>query len=227
MINGQSQNSPAQSLMPYTGYYALDGIPGGFVMIDSHSTWAAGEGGGAPTVDYFAKISISSDGEMSETYELGPDCTFDGSHLVITGPDGTNIAHLTFTGAGGVCTMQGTLGGTAVQGTTPFGPVETALWAGTYYEQEYQLTDKIYLYRPALIIEPDGTVLYSTEGELQPMPAYWYDYGMFVFGLEPTPGGKSILYEMGTSSGWGRVAGNASDGSMLVSIRLQEPAPHL
>ena len=32
---------------------------------------------------------------------------------------------------------------------------------------------------------------------------------------------------MGTSSGWGRVAGNATDGTMLVNIQLQEPVPKL
>ena len=43
--------------------------------------------------------------------------------------------------------------------------------------------------------------------------------------LPRTP--RSLLYEMGTASLWGRVAGNATDGSVLVSLQLQVPAPHL
>jgi hypothetical protein len=88
-----------------------------------------------------------------------------------------------------------------------------------------------YPYTPALQVNADGSMSYTvTEGgEMKPVPSYWYDYGMFVIGLMNVgePDNVPKLYEMGTSSGWGRVAGDASTGVMLVSLQLQEPAPHL
>ena len=48
---------------------------------------------------------------------------------------------------------------------------------------------------------------------------------MFVVAV--TLQGKAQLYEMGTASLWGRVAGNATDGSVLVNLQMQVPVPHL
>lgn len=229
MADGQQQDISAQALIPFTGYYTLDPATGSFVMVDTHSVWMAGTGSADPTIDYFGTITLSSDGQTSAQYEVGKDCSFEGNTLTIPGPDGSLIAELSFAEAVGGCSMQGTVEGEPVQGSTPFGPVYLTTWAGTYYRQGEPIepiTPIVYPYFPALRIDSEGNVQFAPdEGALQPVDSYWYDYGMFV--VAPIVAGEQHLYEMGTASGWGRVAGNATDGSMLVSIRLNEPAPHL
>jgi hypothetical protein len=109
--------------------------------------------------------------------------------------------------------------------------VQLSDWIGTYYRQgqpQGQGGLLHYPYTPGLEIAANGTVSYAPPGgDLQAVPSYWYDYGMFVVGLMLSQQAPSILYEMGTSSGWGRVAGDAEHGKMLVSIQRQEPAPNL
>jgi hypothetical protein len=226
MAKSAEQQSPAQALIPFTGYYTLDAASGSFVSVDTNSIRF-----GAEEIQYAAAITISSDGQTSEQYPLGPNCTFDGGCLKITDPDGSTIADLAFSEEGGQCSVNGNIRGAAVTGSTPFGPIPPSIWAGTYYRQGQPVQHGgllQYPYAAMLQIEADGTVLFAADGgELQPVPSYWYDYGMFVVGFTPAPQTRSWLFEMGTSAGWGRVAGNATDGSMLVSIRLQQPAPHL
>jgi hypothetical protein len=234
MSSNSEQQSPAQALIPFTGFYTLDAATGSFVMVDTNSVWLDGE------VEYDAKITISSDGQTSETYPLGPNCKYSDGSLVITDSEGSTIADLALSEQAGVCSIQGTIGGTDVAGSTPFGPIPLSIWSGTYYRQGKPTSDISpvqYPFEAALQIEADGTVQFAVEGgTLQPVPSYWYDYGMFVviFKLEQAASGAdtpqktlSYTFEMGTASGWGRVAGDATDGSMLVSIRLNEPAPHL
>lgn len=234
MTNSFEQESSAQELIPFTGFYTLDPATGSFVMVDTNSVWTGG------AVEYDAKITISSDGQTSEVYPLGPNCTYSDGSLVITDSSGVTIADLTLSEAAGVCSLQGTIDGADVSGSTPFGPIPLSIWSGTYYRQGKPTSDIVpiqYPFAAALQIDADGTMKFAVEGgELQPVPSYWYDYGMFViiFKVEQaadesgTPQKTlSYTFEMGTASGWGRVAGDATDGSMLVSIRLNEPAPHL
>jgi hypothetical protein len=217
-------DSSAQALVPFTGYYTFDAASGAFVMVDTNLIW-----NGAPQVSqtYDAKITISTDGITSQLYELGNNCTFENGRLTITGPDGSTIADLAFTKAQGVCSMQGTINGKQVAGTTPFGPIDLAMWNGTYYRQSQSPGPNGYTFSPALKIDADGTVQFAAaEGDpLQMVETYSYDFSMFVVAV--TLQGKVQLYEMGTASLWGRVAGNATDGSVLVSLQLQVPAPHL
>ena len=226
MASNGEQQSPAQALIPFTGYYTLDAASGAFVSVDTNSILL-----GAEEIEYAAAITISSDGQTSEQYPLGPNCTFNGGCLKITNADGGTIADLAFSEEGGLCSVNGTIRGAAVIGSMLFGPISVSIWAGTYYRQGHPVQHGgllQYPYTAMLQIEADGTVLFAADGaELQPVPSYWYDYGMFVVGFTPAPQAQSWLFEMGTSAGWGRVAGNATDGSMLVSIRLQKPAPHL
>jgi len=234
MASVLEQETSAQELIQFTGFYTLDADSGSFVMVDTNSIWLGGD------VEYAASITISSDGQTSEIYPLGQNCTYDDGKLVITDPDGSNIADLTLSEGAGVCSLQGTIRGTAVSGSTPFGPIPLSIWSGTYYRQGKPTSDIVpvqYPFAPALQIDADGSMQFAVEGgSLQPVPSYWYDYGMFVimFKLEQATSGDdtpqkalSYTFEMGTASGWGRVAGDATDGSMLVSIRLNEPAPHL
>jgi hypothetical protein len=221
MMNDKASLSPAEALIPFTGYYALSIGNDSFVMVDTNSIWH-----GIDNLEYSATITISTDGDTSAKYPLGPNCTYNDGHLLITNPAGDTIASLYFSNELGTAEVSGTIGGVHVAGGTPFGPVPVKTWAGTYYQQGEPVTPidpPQYPYTPILQVDLDGTVHFAANGgPLQPVATYWYDYGMFVIGLGPTS-----IFEMGTSSGWGRVAGNATDGGMLVNIRLQEPVPHL
>lgn len=234
MSSSPGQNSQAQALIPYTGFYIVDATTNAFVMVDTHEVWAASQTGGQGTSEYFGTITLCPDGVTSNKYEIGSGASFDGTTLTIPDGQGGATATLSFASTTSGVSISGTIDGAQVAGTTPFGPVQLSLWTGVYYQQgdvEHHGGLLHYPYTPALQVNADGSMLYTTiqGGEMQPVPSYWYDYGMFVIGLmdigEPENAPK--LYEMGTSSGWGRVAGDASTGVMLVSLPLQQPAPHL
>src|SRR4051812_41073170 len=97
MADFQGQQSPAQALIQFTGYYTLSSNDGSFVMVDTNSTWiTAGE------IQYSADVTISSDGQTSQKYTVGVNCAYNDGQLLITGPDGTTIAQLFFnTNVGG------------------------------------------------------------------------------------------------------------------------------
>ncbi len=215
---------PAQAIIPYTGFYTLDAATGTFVLVDTNFAWAAG------TKLHSAQVSISTDGDTSTVYTVGSDgCSFEGDTLTIMDGE-TTVADLTFATVDGATSVSGTIEGDSVSGSTPFAPIEMAVFAGTYYQQTGSIGSgpmTTYLYAPKLMVGADGSLSYAPEddGKLIPVPNYWYDYAMFVisFGLD----GKAITFEMGTSAGWGRVAGDASVGGMLVSIRQNQPVPNL
>lgn len=219
----------AQPLVQFTDYYPLPNVAGAFVMVDTSMRSASGQ------ASYHATITISTDGETSAQYDWSA-CTLEGNTLVIT-DDNKMVATLSFTPAAGGTQLNGTIVGYAgvVQAASPFAPVELSVWEGTYYAQlpQTQAQDQTpqYSYAPALQVNADqggtGAVWWASgDAPLQQISNFWYDYGMFVIGLV-FEDGSQVLYEMGTSSGWGRVAGDAQDGQMLVSIQLQQPAPHL
>ena len=216
--------TPAQAIVPYTGFYTLDAETGSFVLVDTNYAWAAG------TALYGAQVSISTDGQTSTVYTVGNgDCTYsDGTLTIMDGQ--TTVADLTFSAAPGGATLSGTIEGNSVTGSTPFAPIEMKVFAGTYYEQTGSIGSgpmTTYLYTPRLVIGADGNVSYAPadDGNLIAVPNYWYDYAMFVISFAVD--GKAVTFEMGTSAGWGRVAGDASVGGMLVSIRQNQPAPNL
>ena len=229
MAQNTDQTSPAQALVPFTGFYTLDANKGSFVMVDT-KVISSVLAGGAPTSDYFATITICSDGQTPEQFPLEGCCTFDGTHLVITDGGGRTIANLDFTNNGGASMVAGVIYGTKVAGSTPFGPVPLSLWNGTYYAQGQAIVhggQKNYPYVATLRVNPDGTVEFALNGDSLEPVQYSYDFGMFVIGLEVGSSSKPMLFEMGTVTGWGRVAGNAKHGNMLVSICLQQPVPTL
>ncbi len=216
--------SSARALVPFTGYYALSSAPGAFVMV---ATELARQGAPAPAL-YTATITISLDGKTSHAYTLGQNCTFDAGRLKITGAGGSTVADLNFSQAHGVRSVRGRVGGKPVAATTPFGPIQLSTWSGTYYRQSQSPgpNGTRFSYAPALQIDADGSVKFAADGgALQPVPAYTYDFSMFVIAFVVQ--GKVHVFEMGTASKWGRVAGDASHGSMLVSLKLNEAIPHL
>ncbi|MFJ4144113.1 hypothetical protein [Pseudomonas sp. NPDC089734] len=225
MTSSSAAQSSVQALIPFTGFYTLDPEIGSFVMVGTDQVTS-----GASTT-YTAKITVSKDGQTSEQFSLGDNCTFSDNTLVIsaTVPGGTS-AKLVFDNSKGISSVTGTISNEgsvsmSVSGTSPFAPIDLALWSGTYYTQG-PVENKVYPYTAMLKINSDGTVYFAADGKnLTPVQNYSYDYAMFVIALVLDSGLR--LFEMGTASGWGRVAGSAENGQMLVSIRLQEPAPNL
>ncbi len=232
MSSAPGQTSQAQALIPYTGFYVVDATTNAFVMVDTHEVWTASPTGGQS--QYFGTITLCPDGVTSNKFEIGGGASFDGTTLTVSDGQGGAAATLSFSSTSSGVSLSGTLYGAQVKGTTPFGPVLLPLWTGTYYGQgavEHHGGLLHYPYTPALQVNPDGSMLYTATqgGEMKPVSSYWYDYGMFVIGLMGVgaAGSPPKLYEMGTSSGWGRVAGDADSGVMLVSLQLQQLAPNL
>lgn len=220
--------SSAQALVPYTGYYPLPNVPGAFVTVDTNMTSADG------SVTYDATVTISTDGINSTQYAASA-CTLDGATLVIAGQTDP-VASLTFTAAAGGTRLDGTIAGYVgpAQGVSPFAPVDFAVWDGIYYAQIPSLlvqgVPTPYGFVPALQIKTDGqgnnTVWAGSGGTLEQVTGFRYDFAMFVIAYVPVDG-PEVMYEMGTATGWGKVAGNAKNGSMLVSIQQQVPVTNL
>lgn len=220
--------SSAQALVPYTGYYPLPNVAGAFITVDT-SMKSSGD-----TVSYDASVTISTDGLNSTQYAASA-CALDGNTLVITGQAGT-AATLAFTPTTGGMRVSGTITGYTgeAQGVSPFAPVDFAVWDGIYYAQIPSLlvqgVPTPYGFVPALQIKTDGqgnnTVWAGSGGKLEQVAGFRYDFAMFVIAYVPVDG-PEVMYEMGTATGWGKVAGNAKNGSMLVSIQQQVPVTHL
>ena len=221
--------SSAQALVPYTGYYPLPSVPGAFVTVDTSMT-SSGD-----TVSYDASVTISTDGLNSTQYAASA-CALDGNTLVITGQAGT-VATLAFTPTTGGMQVSGTITDYAgeAQGMSPFAPVDFSVWDGIYYAQLPSLlvqgVPTPFLFVPALQVKADAqgnpSVWWAASGApLQQAAWLRYDFAMFVIAFA-LPEGADMMFEMGTAAGWGKVAGNAKNGSLLVSIQQQVPVTNL
>ncbi|OYO29209.1 hypothetical protein [Janthinobacterium sp. PC23-8] len=221
--------STAQALVPYTGYYPLPNVAGAFITVDTSMTSAGG------SVSYDASVTISTDGLNSTQYPASA-CALDSNTLVITGQTGT-VASLDFTPTTGGMQVRGTITGYAgqAQGVSPFAPVNFAVWDGIYYAQLPSLmvqgVPTPFSFVPALEVKVDAqgnqTVWWASSGApLQQVAWFRYDFAMFVIAFALAEGAE-MMFEMGTAAGWGKVAGNAKSGYMLVSIQQQVPVPNL
>lgn len=223
--SGVSQSS-IQGLIKFTGFYMVDSKIGSFVMIDTELVSTSG------LATYKATLTVSWDGQTSQQVSLQDNYTFSSDTLVIT-PTllGGISATLAFSQNPGFNSVSGTVSnGTAqslqVSGTSQFMPIELNLWSGTYYAQGAE-DNGVYPYAATLQVKGDGTTYYAADGaSLTQVQDYSYDYAMFVIALI-LDSGKVTLFEMGTASGWGRVAGNAEHGQLLVSIKLQQQVKNL
>jgi hypothetical protein len=214
--------NPIDKLIPFTGFYALENHPGGFVLIDTNLVYHA-----APAPDTMpsrvneATVSICIDGVTINNYAFPDYCRFDGHHLTVA-DNGKTIAHLGLDkdhSNGNISALGGTIGGHPAHGKSPFNPIHLPLFAGEYYELVSGA------YQPRLQINADYAVFYQdgTSG-FQPVAAYGYNYAMFVIQMV-TAGGQTITYEMGTTPKNGLVAGDATKGAELVTIRKANVFP--
>ena len=218
--------SSAQALVPFTGYYPLSQVAGAFVTIDTNMML------NGTTASYQATVTISVDGQNSTTYTSDA-CRFDGNTLVITGQVGP-VASLVFTAAAGGMEMSGTITGYAgeAHAVSPFAPVDISVWYGTYYAQKAPTGQPPhYDFYPVLEVKADeqgNPSVWWTDGTvpMQLITGFAYDFAMFVIAFTPKNHGE-VMFEMGTAAGWGRVAGNAKGGQLLVSIQQQVAVKNL
>lgn len=224
-----SMPSSAQALVPFTGYYPLSDVPGAFITVDTSMTSLGG------SVSYDASVTISTDGVNSTQYAAGA-CQLDGNTLVIADQAGT-VASLAFTPTTKGMQVSGTISGYAgnAQGVSPFAPVDFAVWDGIYYAQLPSLlvqgVPTPFVFVPALQVKADAqgnpAVWWASSGApLQQAASFRYDFAMFVIAFALADG-VEMMFEMGTAAGWGKVAGNAKNGSLLVSIQQQVPVTNL
>lgn len=229
MDRNVTQSTLAKELIPFSGYYPLSITAGAFFSLDTNMKYGMPDGELEPVITYNAAVTISIDGATSSQFACSDAWRLEGENLIIPDGNGGILANLTFNSETSKTSVSGTIAGNQIAGTTPFGPVDLRMWSGTYYAQwpPYQVHDVlVYSYFSALQVDQDGGILFSPDGgALQPVSSYWYDYEMFVIIFAVN--GKKMTFEMGTAAGWGRVAGNAENGQMLVALQLQLPAPHL
>jgi hypothetical protein len=210
----------AEQLVPFTGYYTLDAGSGSFLLIDTNLLYDGGK-------SYEATVTISLDGISSSVYDVDSCCTFLNNTLTVTDDGGRMIAvvYLYASGSGsalsGTIQLSDTMQPTPVTGVSPFGPIELPVFAAGYYEPLLFSASPPYdasslFAGPQLVINADYSVSYGAEGDLVPVPAYTYNYAMFVISFELN--GSWNTFEMGTMKACGRVAGNSAKAGLLVSM---------
>jgi hypothetical protein len=216
--------NPVDQLVQFTGFYALEGRPGAFVLIDTNLIYTRPAPDVMPTMVNQASVSICIDGTSVDEFAFDPCCTFDGRHLTVT-LDKKVVAKLRLFkdhSDGNSSGLTGTIGGHAVHGTTPFGPIALPVFAGEYFLQQPDGS-----YQPQLEIGADYSVSYNSGTGFSPVTAYGFNFAMFVIQFEAIVDKKPklVTYEMGTTPKNGLVAGNSAGGTLLVSIRKTNVYP--
>lgn len=209
-----ASTNPVDLLITYTGYYALDGRPGAFVLVDTNLIYALD--GATAIGTNTATITIAMDDVSSTIYAFDGHCSFDGRTLTVT-DDGRLIASLNFyKDDNQVSAFSGTIHGDPVTARTPFNPIQLPVFATDYFTIGGQDV--------MLRIGADYSVFCRlNDGILTRIDEYSYNYAMFV--IEFTAGGETNAFEMGTAMGFGRVAGNSARAGLLVSIRQVNREP--
>ncbi len=186
-------------LAAFTGYYAMNVVPGAFLSIDTVEARST-----SPIQETtIVSINVSMDGKSATTYLFGGGATFDGVTLTIPGK-----LILKFTreySDGHLVTFAGTIGSVKVNGETYYNPVPLSAFIGDYYDVQ---TSKL-----ALSIKSDSEILFdfsifSAPGELQQVSSFNYIPAMFVLtfsggsgssgGFSSQPGAFTLM--LGTAS---------------------------
>lgn len=212
----QHTGNAVDLLIPFTGYYPIDGRPGAFLLIDTNMIYTLAAGGRALMVNQ-ATVSICMDGKTVDQYAFDKYGTFDGKHLTVK-QGGKTVANLRLFKDflnGNSSGFIGTIDGHPVGGTTPFSPIMLPLFAAKYYTQ----TTHEPQYQEQLEIRSDYSVYYRDDSGLSQVKAYVFNYAMFVIEFQATVGKKlqNFTFEMGTTARNGLVAGNFAVGGLLVS----------
>lgn len=244
-MDNSANESAAKRLVPFTGYYTLDAKSGAFLLIDTNSIYQ--NDGGVVTITHTATVTLSTDGIESTAYqvedyppawdiEIPNYCTFDKGELVVVsrGERIVNVHLAKDFSNGSSSALSGNILGWVGRAVTPFSAIHLPMFAGKYYgpisenSVATDLSSRERLAEPIqaqLVIEADHSLWYNDGAGLAQVNSYSYNYAMFVISF-PLPKPEHVL-EMGTASGFGRVAGNSAEPGLLVSVLpvKTNPAP--
>lgn len=211
MSSDSASPSPVKQLLPFTGYYTLDSGVGNFLLIDTNLIYMLQDDG--PSFVLTATVTLHGDEQPSAVFDFDTCCTFENDNLTVTlqGAKIVDVRLYKDYSNGNSSALEGTIGATKVKGVTPFSPIQLPVFAAKYYDLGGE-TDQ-----PRLIIDPDYSLWYR-QGSDEPVQikTYGYNYAMFV--IQFMLNGNLLAFEMGTAHGYGRVAGNAAKGGLLVSV---------
>jgi hypothetical protein len=195
-------------LVPFTGYYPMDIQAGAFLSIDTTENRSMSP---VSPLNYSSvEISVSMDGKTSKTYHFDFQTQFDGSKLIIPG-----VLELTFTREydNGILTkFSGTIGGTAVTGSTRFNPVPLDSFIGEYFEVVSGQPKNV------LTINSDTDIQFDFgTGTLSPVTSYSYNPAMYVLTFT---GEDSTAYTLmlGTTGAMGLACSIQHDSTAVIAV---------
>lgn len=218
-MGNSSNTNTAEQLVPFAGFYTLDTGGGSFFLVDTSFIYQINDAGVAG-ITHAATITICMDGKSSSVYDFASCCTFDSGNLTVAG-DGKQVADVNlykdYTN-GNISALRGTINGTNVTGVTPFNPVQLQVFATTYSELSGGT------FEGRLKIGADLSVWYRAgSDDYVQVRSYYYNHAMFTMAFELN--GQGYEFEMGTTPGAGRVAGNAAKAGLLLSILSSKSYP--
>lgn len=213
-------------LVPFNGYYSLKNAPGAFFAIDANMS--VRDHGKTSTI--FINLIVSTDGKTaySTCFSNG---TFDGTTLIQQ--DETFSIHLTLNRANASEAITASCNGTVqlgvsevitpIQGSTYNNPIESALFAGTYYLPPDPMAQKnpTFSFTKVLEISADNSILYdfgSGDGNLRSVEEYTYNMNMYYYTFD----NKKHSLIMGTAGSLGFACNNMiKSGESAMSRSLQ------
>jgi hypothetical protein len=193
-------------LVPFTGYYSMNIVPGAFLSIDTTEEYAVPAGIQKTTT---ISINVSMDGKSVATYPFSGGATFDGRTLKI--PATLSLDFTRGYNDGHLVTFSGTIGSKNVNGETSFNPVPLPAFIGDYYD--LVTSKKVLSIRSETAIHFDFSTLSNPSGELQPVSHFSYVPAMFVLTFNGKPGSDpaSFMLMLGTAGKLG-LACSVQDG---------------
>lgn len=213
-------SSDTPKLIPFNGYYTLNGAGGAFFAIDTNVYVSDGGKTAVSLITFY----LSLDGDTSSSYQFSSG-TFDGENLLMNA-QGINL-NLTFTRlenqeqtvsfSGQLCVGNGAM--ISVSGYTYNNPIESSLFQGTYYltpalpSQPVETT-------PIMKIGAGNELSYDYNlgnGQLQLVESYIYNMNMYYFQF--SNGNANVQLIMGTAGGSGFACNDMVTGSTGVSSR--------
>lgn len=174
-------------LIPFNGYYSLENTPGAFFAIDANMSVSDF----GKTCAYFINLIVSVDGttSYSVTFSTG---TFNGTtlsqqnelfsiHLTLNRPNTSDGITASCTGTVQIGNSEATI---SIQGSTYNNPIDSSLFAGTYYLPTAPTATAPESFTQVAEIFADNAIHFdfgSGDGKLKPVEAYIYNMNMYYY----------------------------------------------
>jgi hypothetical protein len=220
MSSSPASTSVVEQLLPFTGHYTLDGGSARFLLIDTNLQYQKSDGG--VQMHHTASVTIHGDPDRtvgaavdsSTIFDFESCGTFENGNLTVSHNNWKVVDVFLYRDYcnGNRSALIGNIAAEKVKGVTAFGAIQLPVFAATYYELAAGAPPE-----PRLKIDPDYSISYREgTGEYVQVTEYTYNYAMFV--IQFTLNGEKYEFELGTTPGFGRVAGNAAKAGLLVSV---------